>query len=90
MNPNRAISLRELAFVRDVLIPRAWVQGAEVDELLQLRGKIDGIFAGLREEQAPADEQPAETAPAQPAGRKKKPRHPKKRRGPPPPAPDES
>ena len=87
MNPNRAISLRELAFVRDVLIPRAWVQGAEVDELLQLRGKIDGIFVGLREEQAPADEEPA---PAQPHGRKKKPRHPKKRRRPPPPAPDES
>ena len=40
----QAISLRELAFVRDVLIPRAWVQGAEVDELVNLRVRIDGIL----------------------------------------------
>tara|TARA_B100000965_G_scaffold203608_1_gene169951 strand:+ start:716 stop:922 length:207 start_codon:yes stop_codon:yes gene_type:complete len=40
-----AVSLRELAFVRDVLIPRAWVQGGEVDELVRLRARIDAIFA---------------------------------------------
>ena len=66
----QAISLRELAFVRDVLIPRAWVQGAEVDELVNLRVRIDGIFAGLTPE-APAETQPH-------AERTKKPRHPKK------------
>ena len=40
-----AVSLRELAFVRDVLIPRAWVQGGEVDELVRLRARINAIFA---------------------------------------------
>lgn len=87
------ITLRELAFVRDVLIPRAWVQGAEVDELLRLRVKIDGIFSALREEPtAPANE-PTATEPEQAArapGRTKKPRHPKKQRGQPPLAPDGS
>lgn len=53
---DRAISLRELAFVRDVLIPRAWVQGAEVDELVRLRTRIEAIFGGFSE---PAGEQPA-------------------------------
>ena len=94
MNPNRAISLRELAFVRDVLIPRAWVQGAEVDELLRLRAKIDGIFSALRHEPAPdaqhaadaADETKSEEQPAPPE-RTKKPRHPKRRRGQQPPGP---
>ena len=47
MRIEQGISLRELAFVRDVLIPRAWVQGAEVDELVRLRARIDAIFAGL-------------------------------------------
>ena len=92
MNPNRAISLRELAFVRDVLIPRAWVQGAEVDELLRLRSKIDGIFSGLREEQAAQPEAPAAEPPTEPPAqtpeRKKKPRHPKNRRGQLPSPPD--
>ena len=71
-----AISLRDLAFVRDVLIPRAWVQGAEVDELLRLRVRIDGIFAAVQEPPASPDAvEPASTE------RKKKPRHPKKGRG---------
>lgn len=86
----RAISLRELAFVRDVLIPRAWVQGAEVDELLRLRAKIDAIFSTLRQEpftQPPAA--PGSAAPPESAllERTKKPRHLKRRRGQPPPAP---
>lgn len=56
-----AISLRDLLFVRDVLIPRAWVQGPEVDELVALRARIDGIVAGLTEPQpAPPSEQQAE------------------------------
>jgi len=77
---SRAISLRELAFVRDVLIPRAWVQGAEVDELLRLRAKIDGIFSAIRDEQAATDKEPSPTEPARPPERKKKLRHPKQRR----------
>lgn len=88
-----AISIRELAFVRDVLIPRAWVQGGEVDELLRLRTRIDGIFSALRE-QVPQPEEPPTaptTKPVSPTERKKKPRHPKKRRGQPlPPKADES
>jgi len=63
---SRAISLRELAFVRDVLIPRAWVQGSEVDDLLRLRTKIDGIFTGLREEAAQAEQQPQPPERAEP------------------------
>lgn len=86
----RAISLRELAFVRDVLIPRAWVQGAEVDELLRLRAKIDGIFSALRQEPAAPGEEPAASDPSQPSPmpeRTKKARHPKRRRGQQPPDP---
>lgn len=91
MDPNRAISLRELAFVRDVLIPRAWVQGAEVDELLRLRAKIDWIFSALRQDPAALPEEPAPSGPEQsapPPERTKKPRHPKRRCGgqPPPPS----
>lgn len=44
------ISLRELAFVAQVLIPRAWVQGPETDELVALRTKIERIFASVRDE----------------------------------------
>lgn len=64
---HQAISLRDLLFVRDVLIPRAWVQGPEVDELIALRARIDGIIAGLREPSLPPPppEQAAE-APASP------------------------
>lgn len=54
----RTVTLRELAFVRDVLIPRAWVQGPEVDELVRLRARIDGIFAALQERAA----EPAEAS----------------------------
>ena len=79
---NKAISLRELTFVRDILIPRAWVQGAEVDELLRLRARIDGIFAAVQEPPAqPEAAPPTEPVEHAPAGRKKKPRHPKKGRG---------
>ena len=80
---NKAISLRELTFVRDVLIPRAWVQGAEVDELLRLRARIEGIFSALQEPPAPLDAEPTQDPPVEPASaeRKNKPRHPKKRRG---------
>lgn len=62
-----AISLRDLLFVRDVLIPRAWVQGPEVDELIELRARIDGIVTGMREPppSAPPPERPA-VAPASP------------------------
>lgn len=87
--PVRAVSLRELAFVRDVLIPRAWVQGSEVDELLRLRAKIDEIFSTLRQpvpEPLPGEPTQQEAAPSE---RTKKPRHPKRQRRPPAP-PDES
>lgn len=49
-----AVSLRELAFVRDVLIPRAWVQGGEVDELVRLRARIDAIFVEVGQAAAEA------------------------------------
>ena len=74
----RAISLRELAFIRDVLVPRVWVQGAEVDELMRLRARIDGIFSAIREEQVATNEE--QHPPAAAPERKKKPRHPKKGR----------
>ena len=79
----RAISIRELAFVRDVLIPRAWVQGAEVDELLRLRVRIDGIFAAVQEPPPQPDAEPTQDPTVEPASteRKKKPRHPKNGRG---------
>lgn len=69
-NPS-GISIHELAFVRDVLIPRVWVRGPEVDELVALRRRIDQIFASLNAPPGPGA--PAEEAPA----RTKKPRHPK-------------
>lgn len=76
---NSAVSLRDLLFVRDVLIPRAWVQGPEVDELVALRARIDGIVAGLGEPSPPPPpaEQPSE-APLPPPPEKpgKKPRGP--------------
>ena len=76
---NSAVSLRDLLFVRDVLIPRAWVQGPEVDELVALRARIDGIVEGLRKSSLPAQlpEQPAD-APLPPPSEKpgKKPRAP--------------
>lgn len=59
MRIEQGISLRELAFVRDVLIPRAWVQGPEVDELLRLRARIDALFAGLRPEPESTEATPA-------------------------------
>ena len=59
MRIEQGISLRELAFVRDVLIPRAWVQGPEVDELLRLRTRIDALFAGLRPDLEPREGTPA-------------------------------
>ena len=85
--PPNAITLRELAFVRDVLIPRVWVQGAEVDELLRLRARINRIFARA---QAPQEMRrpEGEAQPAQgrlPRREGKKPRHPKKGRGKPQP-----
>ncbi len=52
----QAVSLRELAFVRDVLIPRAWVQGDEVDELVRLRQRIEAIFARYQEAKAAESE----------------------------------
>lgn len=88
---SQAISLRELAFVRDVLVPRAWVQGTEVDELLRLRAKIDGIFSALREEHAMQTEGQLAAArtperPDPPQKQSRKPQHPKRQGGQPPPA----
>lgn len=45
---DRAISVRDLAFVRDVLIPRcAWLQGPEVEELVRLRLRIDAVITAI-------------------------------------------
>ena len=40
------VSFGDLAFVLDVLIPRAWVAGREVDALVQLRTKLKAILRG--------------------------------------------
>ncbi|MGE0713320.1 MAG: hypothetical protein AB7N76_26495 [Planctomycetota bacterium] len=67
MTEQRPISLRDLAFVRDVLIPRAWVSGDEVDELVRLRDRLDRYFDGLRQPPSPpAPPTPARAAPAAP------------------------
>lgn len=71
---SNAVSLRDLLFVRDVLIPRAWVQGPEVDELIALRARIDAIVAGVREP-APVEAQ-ADAGPAPSEKPGKKPRAP--------------
>ena len=60
---DRPISLRDLAFVRDVLIPRAWVSGDEVDELVRLRDRLDRYFDGLRQPPAPPPTPPTPPAP---------------------------
>ncbi|HBP17417.1 MAG TPA: hypothetical protein DEA08_06460 [Planctomycetes bacterium] len=61
------------------MIPRAWVQGAEVDELVQLRLTIDAVFASLQQD---ASAEPPPQTPAGPPRRAgKKPRHPKQRKG---------
>ena len=40
-----SVSLRDLAFVRDVLIPRvSWVRGDEIDQLLHLRERLDAVL----------------------------------------------
>ena len=60
---DRPISLRDLAFVRDVLIPRAWVSGDEVDELVRLRDRLDRYFDALRQPPAPPPTPPTPPAP---------------------------
>lgn len=60
MESARAVSLRELAFVRDVLIPRAWVQGPEVDELVRLRARLDALLAPPLREPAEPPAEPAQ------------------------------
>lgn len=60
----KAISLRDLGFIRDVLIPRAWVSGDEVDELVRLRDRLDRYFDDLRRPPpAPPDTPPITPAP---------------------------
>ncbi|HBP20490.1 MAG TPA: hypothetical protein DEA08_22200 [Planctomycetes bacterium] len=39
-----AVSVSDLAFVLQVLIPRAYVRGREVDALLELRTKLEEIL----------------------------------------------
>lgn len=39
-----AVSAGDLAFVLDVLVPRVWVSGAEVDALIELRQKLAAIL----------------------------------------------
>lgn len=58
-----SVSVRDLAFVRDVLIPRvAYLSGPEIEALLELRARIEAVFAGLREERtktaSPTEEKP--------------------------------
>lgn len=69
MTEQRPISLRDLAFVRDVLIPRAWVSGDEVDELVRLRGRLDRYFEALRQPllQPPTPPTPPPTPPTPPS-----------------------
>lgn len=49
----RSVSTGDLAFVLQVLIPRAWVQGREVDALVELRSKLEQILAQV-DRDAPA------------------------------------
>jgi len=39
-----SVSTGDLAFVLQVLIPRVWVRGPEVDVLVELRGKLEEIL----------------------------------------------
>ncbi len=49
----RSISVSDLSFVRDVLIPRcSYVEGPEVNLLVQLRLRIDAIFTDIEVELA--------------------------------------
>ena len=66
MTEQRPISLRDLAFVRDVLIPRAWVSGDEVDELVRLRDRLDRYFDGLRQPPPPPTPSPNPPTPPVP------------------------
>ncbi|MCO5171158.1 MAG: hypothetical protein M9894_33050 [Planctomycetes bacterium] len=63
----RSISVSDLTFVRDVLIPRcAYVEGPEVNTLVQLRLRIDAIFTDIEVELAASSKSlaPAALAPA--------------------------
>lgn len=51
-----SVSVRDLAFVRDVLIPRvAYLSGQEIEALLDLKARIEAVFAGLKSERAQAE-----------------------------------
>lgn len=39
-----SVSTGDLAFVLEVLIPRVWVRGAEVDALVELRAKLEAVL----------------------------------------------
>jgi len=39
-----SVSTGDLAFVLQVLIPRVWVRGPEIDVLVELRGKLEEIL----------------------------------------------
>jgi len=39
-----SVSTGDLAFVLQVLIPRVWVRGPEVDVLVELRAKLEEIL----------------------------------------------
>ena len=62
-----SVSVRDLAFVRDVLIPRvAYVSGPEVEALLGLKARLEAVFERLEGERAQGER--AQGVPAQ-AGR---------------------
>lgn len=42
--PGLSVSTGDLAFVLQVLIPRVWVRGPEVDALVDLRTKLEAIL----------------------------------------------
>jgi hypothetical protein len=65
MMSERSISVSDLSFVRDVLIPRcSYVEGPEVNILVQLRLRIDAIFTDIEVELAAGRPEPARAAPA--------------------------
>jgi len=39
-----SVSTGDLAFVLEVLIPRVWVRGAEVEALVELRAKLEAVL----------------------------------------------
>tara|TARA_R110002072_G_scaffold3713_3_gene25972 strand:- start:761 stop:937 length:177 start_codon:yes stop_codon:yes gene_type:complete len=45
--PAATVSLGDLAFVLDVLVPRAWVRGPEVERLMALKATLEQVLRSV-------------------------------------------